>query len=137
MLQKLGIVKNGSIFVTPTATMTIINPNIIIGQNIRTLREKMGLTQEALAQYLNAKREAIAYYEIGQRSIPSAQLSKLANLFCMNEYDFYEEDLQGRSINIAFAFRADEFQAQDLESIAQFKKIVRNYISMKKAIGNV
>ena len=116
--------------------MTISNPNIIIGQNIRTLREKMGLTQEALAQYLNTKREAIAYYEIGQRSVPSGQLSKLANLFCMNEYDFYEEDLQNRSINIAFAFRADELQAQDLESIAQFKKIVRNYISMRKAMGN-
>jgi transcriptional regulator with XRE-family HTH domain len=137
MLQKLGFIKNGSIFVTSSATMTIANSNIIIGQNIRTLREKMGLTQEALAQYLDTKREAIAYYEIGQRSIPSAQLSKLANLFCMNEYDFYEEDLQSRSINIAFAFRADELQAQDLESIAQFKKIVRNYISMKKAMGNV
>lgn len=116
--------------------MTALNPNFIIGQNIRTLREKMGLTQEALAQYLGTSREQIGYYEIGQRSIPSVQLSKLANLFCMNEYDFYEEDLQSRSINIAFAFRADELQAQDLQSIAQFKKIVRNYISMKKAMGN-
>ena len=137
MLQKLGFIKNGSIFVTPTVTMTIVNPNIIIGQNIRTLREKMGLTQEALAQYLDIKREAIAYYEIGQRSIPSAQLSKLANLFCMNEYDFYEEDLQSRSIYISFVFKADELQPQDMESIAKFKKIVRNYISMKKAMGNV
>ena len=137
MLQKLVFIKNGSIFVTPTATMTISNTNLIIGQNIRTLREKMGLTQEVLAQYLGTSREQMAYYEIGQRSIPSAQLSKLANLFCMNEYDFYEEDLQNRSVNIAFAFRADELQAQDLESIAQFKKIVRNYISMKKVMGNV
>jgi transcriptional regulator with XRE-family HTH domain len=136
MLQKLDFMENGSIFVTPTATMTTANPNIIIGQNIRTLREKMGLTQDALAQYLNTKREYVAYYEIGKRSIPSAQLSKLANLFCMNEYDFYEEDMQNRNINIAFAFRADELQVQDLESIAQFKKIVRNYISMKKAMGN-
>jgi transcriptional regulator with XRE-family HTH domain len=116
--------------------MTIANPNIIIGQNIKTLREKMGLTQEALANYLCTSREQIGYYEIGQRSIPSAQLSKLANLFCMNEYDFYEEDLQKRSINLAFAFRADELHAQDLQSIAQFKKIVRNYISMKNAMGN-
>lgn len=117
--------------------MTIANPNIIIGQNIRTLREKMGLTQDALAQYLGTSREQVAYYETGKRSTPSAQLSKLANLFCMNEYDFYEEDLQSRGINIAFAFRADEVQPQDLESIAQFKKIVRNYISMKKAMSNV
>lgn len=116
--------------------MTISNPNIIIGQNIKILREKMGLTQEALAQYLGTKRESIGYYEIGQRSIPSAQLSKLANLFCMNEYDFYEQDVQNKNINIAFAFRAEELQTQDLESIARFKKIVRNYISMKKAADN-
>lgn len=117
--------------------MTIANPNIIIGLNIKALREKMGLTQNALAQYLGTSREQVGYYEIGKRSMPSAQLSKLANLFCMNEYDFYEEDLQSKSINIAFAFRANELQAQDLESIAQFKKIVLNYISMKKAMGNV
>ncbi len=117
--------------------MTLANPNIIIGQNIKSLREKMGLTQDALAQYLGTSREQIAYYETGKRSTPSAQLSKLSNLFCMNEYDFYEEDVQTRSVNIAFAFRADELQPQDLESIAQFKKIVRNYISMKKVMGNV
>jgi transcriptional regulator with XRE-family HTH domain len=116
--------------------MTIANSSIIIGQNIKALREKMGLTQAALGQYLEISREQIGYYEIGQRSIPSAQLSKLANLFCMNEYDFYEEDSQSKSINIAFAFRADELQTQDLQSIAQFKKIVRNYMSMKKAMGN-
>lgn len=116
--------------------MSAANLNLVIGQNIKTLREKMGLTQEALAQYLGTKREYIGYYEIGHRNIPSAQLTKLANLFCMNEYDFYEEDAQNKNINIAFAFRADELHAQDLESIAQFKKIVRNYLSMKKAMGN-
>ena len=116
--------------------MTTTNPNIIIGQNIRILRDKIGLTQEALAQYLGTSREQVGFYEIGQRSIPSAQLSKLANLFCMNEYDFYEEDLQNRRINISFAFRADELQPQDLQSIAQFKRIVHNYMSMKKVIDN-
>jgi transcriptional regulator with XRE-family HTH domain len=116
--------------------MSVSNSNIIIGQNIKALRNKMGLTQEALAQYLVISRELIGFYEIGQRAIPSAQLTKLANLFCMNEYDFYEEDAQNKNINIAFAFRADELHAQDLESIAQFKKIVRNYLSMKKVLCN-
>lgn len=117
--------------------MATINPNVIIGNNIKTLRGKIGLTQENLAQYLGTSREQVGFYEIGQRAVPSTQLSKLANLFCMNEYDFYEEDLQSRSINLAFAFRADELQEQDLQSIAQFKKIVHNYLSMKKVMGNV
>ena len=117
--------------------MTIANPNIIIGQNIKIIRKKMGLTQDALARYSGTSGGQVSYYETGQRSTPSFQLSKLANLFCMNGYDFYEEDLQSRSIYISFAFKADELQPQDLESIAQFKKIVCNYINMKKAMGNV
>lgn len=113
-----------------------MHSNSIIGQNIKVLREKMSLTQEALAKYLETSREQVAYYETGKRSIPSAQLSKLANLFCMDEHDFYQEDPETKRINMAFAFRADALQEQDLQSIAQFKKIVRNYISMKKAMGN-
>lgn len=117
--------------------MVALQSNNIIGQNIKALREKMGLTQETLALYLGTSREQLGYYEIGQRSIPSVQLSKIADLFCLNEYDFYEEDIQNRSINIAFAFRAEELKPQDLQSIAQFKKIVRNYISMKKVMTDV
>ena len=116
--------------------MTVSTTNTIIGQNIKAVREKMGLTQDALARYLGTSREQIGYYEIGQRNIPSVQLTELANLFCMNEYDFYEEDINNRSINIALAFRADELQPEDLKSIAQFKKIVRNYISMKNVTNN-
>lgn len=131
-----GILINGSIFVTQNLIMTVSNSNTIIGKNIKTLREKMGLTQDALAGYLETSREQISYYENGQRNIPSVQLTELANLFCMDEYDFYEEDLTNRSINIAFAFRADELEPQDLKSIAQFKKIVRNYINMKNVMDN-
>ena len=116
--------------------MSANTPNITIGQNIRLLREGLGLTQESLAQYLNIVREQIAYYESGARSIPTAQLGKLADLFCMNEYDFYEEDPEKRKVNIAFAFRAENIQPQDMESIARFKKIVRNYLNMQKAIGH-
>lgn len=111
-------------------------PATIVGQNIKTLREQLGLTQDALAQYLNTSREQVAYYEAGTRSISTAQLGKLANLFCMNEYDFYEEDPQKRKVNIAFAFRSETLQGQDIESIARFKKIVRNYVNMKKVLAN-
>jgi transcriptional regulator with XRE-family HTH domain len=112
--------------------MTNTHQNFIIGQNIKLLREELGLTQDALAQYLNITREQISYYENGSRSIPTTQLSKLADLFCLNEFDFYESDPGKRKANIAFAFRADQLNSQDLISIAQFKKIVRNYLNMKE-----
>lgn len=116
--------------------MTTTNPNAIVGQNIKLFRENLRLTQEALSEYLNTSREQVAYYENGTRSISTTQLSKLADLFCINEHDFYETDPDKRKVNIAFAFRADSLHAQDLKSIAQFKKIVRNYINMKTALVN-
>ncbi len=110
--------------------------DIIIGSNIRILRDKMGLTQDALATFLGITRELVAYYEIGQRSMPTVQLSKLANLFCVDEYDFYEDNPQQKKINMAFAFRAEELTSEDLNSIARFKKIVRNYLSMQNILSN-
>lgn len=116
--------------------MSLSTTNKIVGQNIKQLREQFKLTQEALAQYLDTSREQVAYYETGSRPISSGHLNKLANLFCMQEYDFYEEDTNKRKLNIVFAFRADSLQQTDLESIAKFKKIVRNYLNMKKSISD-
>ncbi len=110
--------------------------NQIIGQNIRLLREQMGLSQDAVAQYLGIAREMVSYYENGTRPVPSVHLSKLADLFCLGEYDFYEEDPAKRKLNIAFAFRADALHPDDIVGIAQFKKIVRNYVNMKAHLGH-
>lgn len=116
--------------------MSTANFNEVIGRNIRVLRGQMGLTQEALAGYLSTSREQIAYYEAGTRNISTEQLGKLAGLFCLNEYDFYEEDIEKRKVNLAFAFRADSLGHQDLESIAEFKTIVRNYLNMQNVALN-
>ncbi len=110
------------------------NNTIPVGGNIKFLRTKLGITQDALAQFLGITREYIAYYEAGSRPVPTIHLSKMANLFCMNEFDFYEENPEKSKINIAFAFRADSLQPEDLNSIALFKKVVRNYINMKSAL---
>ncbi len=114
--------------------MTEANPQFIIGQNIRLLREQLGLTQDALAQYLAIPKKQISDYENGSLCIPSSQLSKLADLFCLNEYDFYEPSPSKRKTDIAFAFRADTLKPEDLASITRFKKIVRNYLKMKEIL---
>ncbi len=111
---------------------TTFNP--IVGRNLAQYRQRFGLTQEALANYLGVNREEVSYYENGKRSVPSAVLSKAAALFCIHEYDFYEEDSAAQSVNLSFAFRAEDLKAEDLPSIAAFKKIVRNYVDMKKAL---
>lgn len=44
------------------------------------LREKLGLSQEDMAQYLLVSRSLLAKYETGQRYLPTAAMVKLAEL---------------------------------------------------------
>ncbi len=52
-----------------------------IGQNIRTLRTRAGMTQEELAARLHVTRQAISNYERGQTHPDIDQLKDLADVF--------------------------------------------------------
>ena len=109
----------------------------IIGNNIKLLRDRIGLSQDDLAEYLGlSNKMKISRYENGTVSVPTNQMTKLADLFGVDEYDFYEEDENNIKLNVAFAFRANELQASDIETIASFKKLAMNYLKMKKALVN-
>ncbi|WP_234111104.1 MULTISPECIES: helix-turn-helix domain-containing protein [Chryseobacterium] len=108
----------------------------IIGKNIKALRETLGYTQQAVADYLGINRVELSYYEGGTRTIPSEKLTKLAALYSVDEYDLYEENEMLLKTNLAFAFRAENLTNEDLTSIASFKKIATNYLKMQKALAN-
>lgn len=110
--------------------------NTIIGNNIKAFREKLGLNQESVANFLGVTREMISYYEQGNRNIPTVSISKLANLFGVDEYDLFEPNAEQASANVALAFRINDFNEVDLESMAKFRKIVNNYLGMKRLIAN-
>jgi transcriptional regulator with XRE-family HTH domain len=113
-----------------------MDQNQIIGSNIRHFRERMSLSQAQLALYLGVTREEVSYFETGKRTIPTKHLSNVASLFCVDEYDLYEKDPEMHAINVALAFRADTVSPEDLPLIANFQKIVLNYINMKKKLSN-
>lgn len=108
----------------------------VLGNNVKAFRDKLGLTQDALADYLGISRGEMNYFENGKRSMPSALVTKAAELFCVDEYDLYEEDFMMQQANIAFAFRADNLTSEDLEAIASFKKIAMNYMKMQKVLSD-
>lgn len=108
--------------------------NKIIGSNIKAFREKLGLTQEKIADYLEVTREMISHYEQGIRNIPTSVITKLANLFGVDEYDLFEPDAEQSSANVALAFRIDDFNEEDLIGVAKFRKIVTNYLGMKRLL---
>ncbi|MFB6454954.1 helix-turn-helix domain-containing protein [Chitinophaga sp. Hz27] len=94
---------------------------------LKTLREKLGFNQETIANFLGTKREMVSYYETGAREIPLDALEKLADLFGVDLAIFFADSLEEASIDISFAFRADELGSEDIESIAAFRKIIKNY----------
>ncbi len=104
------------------------------GQNIKKFRERIGFSQDSIADYLGIKRELISYYENGKREIPIQHLNKLTDLFGIELIDLLEEVAIAQQANFAFAFRADSIQSNDFEAIASFKKIVKNYVKMKSLL---
>ena len=110
-----------------------MTPYKLIGKNLAALREKRGLSQEEAASYLSVSRPAISYYENAEREIPLLHLEKLADLYCVEVGDLMmEESSLEQQAAIAFAFRSDGLSTNDLQNIANFQKVVKNYLKMKR-----
>jgi transcriptional regulator with XRE-family HTH domain len=106
------------------------------GNMIKTLRERFGFTQDAVAAYLSVKREMISYYERGSRDVPLEVLERLSTLFGVELELLVNGQQDDLMLEMAFAFRAENLEAPDLEAIAFFRKVVMNYQRMLKLEQN-
>jgi len=111
-------------------------PNIV-GVNVQKYRTAQGYTQEHLANLLGVTREQISNYEKGIRNIPVTSLNKLADLFGIELEELLEENPTIASTNLAFAFRSESFNDTDIQSVAEFKRIVFNYLKMNNILNAV
>ncbi len=102
-----------------------------IRKNLATLRSRRGLSQEEVAAFLKISRPLISYYESGEREIPLPHLEKLSNLFGVEVADLMSDESAFLQANFAFAFRTNGLAESDLQSIADFQKIVKNYLKLK------
>lgn len=105
------------------------------GPIMKSLREKFGYVQEKVADYLGISREMVSMYETGEREVPIEVLEKLSDLFCVDAEVFFTDDPEFAKAQVVFAFRKDEFDPYDLNEIAAFGKIVKNYLKIKKLDG--
>lgn len=96
----------------------------VIANNFKKLRENLGFTQDKIAAFLGCSREEISYYETAAREIPLPVLERAADLFGIELYEFFSEE---ETVGIKIAYRADDATVEDLNQIARFKKIVKNY----------
>jgi transcriptional regulator with XRE-family HTH domain len=108
-----------------------------IAHNIRLFRERLGFSQQQVAVFLGLSRALVSYYENGEREPSLEVLEKLADLFQIELYDLVTEDAAEQATNMAFAFRAEDFENQDITAITDFGKIVKSYLKMKKLMIDV
>jgi transcriptional regulator with XRE-family HTH domain len=106
----------------------------VIGENLKCFREKFGLTQDQVGNFLGIDRALISKYESGERDISYEHLSKLSDLFGVEMKVLIEANPIEREADLALAFRAVEISNEDIESISQFQRIVKSYIKMNSIL---
>ncbi len=102
--------------------------------NLQRLRKANGFTQQQMADFLGIQRSAYSNYELGDRQIPLDIMEKAANLFGCELNYFFEENPREVEDALLCAFRSDGLSAEDMKVVADFKKIVRNYIMISRQL---
>jgi transcriptional regulator with XRE-family HTH domain len=103
-----------------------------LGNNLKCFREKLGYSQSDIAELLGVDRSTISKYELGEREISIINLNKLSDLYGIELEELIMENPVQQNVGLAFAFRKEGLDKEDLESIAGFQKIVKNYIKMDR-----
>lgn len=107
------------------------------GLVIKGLREKYGYTQDKVAAFLGIKREMISFYENESREIPLEILEKLSDLFGVELDVFFVDNVDEALAEVVFAFRKDDLETTDMENMAAFGKIVKNYLKINNLYGDL
>jgi transcriptional regulator with XRE-family HTH domain len=107
-----------------------------IGKNNKLFREKSGISQEEIADYVGIKREVLSYYENSKREVSLLHLGKIAEYLNVDLESFLEEDPTEIKPDLALAFRANELTPSDRDQIVYFKRVVKNFLKMKNLETN-
>ncbi|MBO5565596.1 MAG: helix-turn-helix transcriptional regulator [Succinivibrio sp.] len=103
-----------------------------INEKLKMMREKAGLRQGQIADYLGVTQTYISKVENGERNLTVDQLENLVNLYgySLDSFANMEQDAHP----IQFAFRAQDVSQDDLHIIADIGKIAINSKFMAKIL---
>jgi transcriptional regulator with XRE-family HTH domain len=71
----------------------LVNP-VELGQRIRRARERINMSQEALATAVERDQKAVSEYENGKRKLPATELPTFARVLGIPVSYFFEGDYQ-------------------------------------------
>ena len=108
---------------------------MVVGRNLKALREANGYTQEQVANFLGIGRSAYANYEAGERETPMEVMERACELLGCELALLFDEDEQAVKNMLVCAFRADNLSVNDMKEVAAFKNIVLNYMKMERLMA--
>lgn len=106
----------------------------IIGENIKKMREEMGLNQANIAQFLNVNQNTISKAEKGEVALSVDMLEKLSCLFGVTVEAIKKENL--KSTSYTFNFKSTRLTIEDINAIYATNRIFMNTLLMKNTLKN-
>lgn len=96
----------------------------LASKRFKELRESSNLTQAQIADFLNIDQSYVSKFEKGERKLSIGILEKMCNLFGCTLKHFESED--EKYIPMSIAFRSNNLQNEDLETISAINKVALN-----------
>ena len=103
-----------------------------ICEKLKMMREKAGLQQGQIAEYLGVTQTFIPEVESGERNLTVDQLESVLNLYGYSLASFADKDLDPQPIQ--FAFQQQDVSQDDLRTIAEINRIAINSRFMAKVL---
>ena len=105
-----------------------------LSQRLREAREYLGLSQEAVAEYLNIPRAAVSAFESSKRKVSSLELKSLAKLYRRPYEYFLGADEEAEDIAIAALHRtAHALSPSDRQQVLRFAQFLKQAGPMSEA----
>lgn len=109
----------------------------IIGQRIRNIREKYGLSQEEVEKSLGLSQKAMTRIETGQRDVSSLELAQLSELLYCSILDFFPEK-GGEEDVLVTLYRLSPGLEADLavkKEVAKYVQICREGVFLEELLN--
>lgn len=109
--------------------------NTFIGKIMKQCREYNSFSAQQVATFLDIERSTYANYEAGIREAPLEVLERCADLYGCDLDLFFSEKALTENDMLVCAFRVDNLSTGDMQEIALFKNIVKNYLKMNNLLA--
>lgn len=99
----------------------------MLAKRVKECRNKLHLSQEYVANYMNMNRATITQIELGKRKVTAEELAKFGKLFGMStDTLLHGENIEMPDTIFARSFNElDEKDQDEIMSLMQFKKLMK------------